>query len=244
MMLKVSLQQPHYPFICTEERFNYYINRVKPYADRNGIIEHGFARDWTHNPPVTEREKLRAIAAYYGMVEEVDSAFGEVVSELESLGQDLDDWIIVYTSDHGEMLGEFNTWWKLKFYEGSVRVPLFIRAPKLGFTPRRMRENVSLCDLYATLCEVAGANVPENRDSRSLLPIMAGEGSTAWPDTAESAYMDHWMIKVGTWKYWRLAPDTEVLFDLETDPHEQGNRVRDPSCRQILERCRELAPKA
>lgn len=226
LLLKVSLQCPHYPFICTEEKFNYYINRIAPYPERSGIVEHPFAKDWTYRPDVSSREIQRAIAAYYGMVEEVDDGFGRVIAALRQAGQDLDDWVIVYTTDHGEMLGEFDTWWKLKFYEGSVRVPFFIRAPK-WFSAERVERNVSLCDLYATLCDLGDAAIAPGRDSRSLLPLMAGD-CPDWPDTAVSVYMDHVMLKSGTWKYGHLAPDTEFLFNLADDPHEERNLVHSP----------------
>ncbi|MGC9452882.1 MAG: sulfatase-like hydrolase/transferase [Oceanipulchritudo sp.] len=238
ILLKISLQQPHYPFICTREKFDDYIGRVRPYPERQHIVEHFFAKDWTHNPPVSEEQKLKAIAAYYGMVEEVDAQFGQILGALAAAGQDLDDWIIVYTSDHGDMLGEFNTWWKLKFYEGSVKVPLFIRAPK-RFEGRRLRENVSLCDLYATLCEFAGAEVAPGRDSRSLVPLLTGDASS-WPDTAVSAYADHVMVKQGPWKYWALAPDTEVLFNLDEDPHEEHDLAGDPKHNKQLRALRAL----
>ncbi|MEX0324939.1 MAG: sulfatase-like hydrolase/transferase [Puniceicoccaceae bacterium] len=241
LLLKVSLTQPHYPFICTQEKFDYYIDKVRPYPERHGIVDHFFARDWTFDPPVSKEQKLKAIAAFYGMVEEVDEQFGQVCQALEDAGQDLDDWIIVYTTDHGDMLGEFNTWWKLKFYEGSVKVPLFIRAPRKFQGGRRIRENVSLCDLYATLCEFGGAEMAPDRDSRSLVPLLEG-ADPDWPDTAISAYADHVMVKQGPWKYWALAPDTEVLFNLDEDPHEETNLADDPAYRTTLEDLRRRLP--
>ena len=78
---------------------------------------------------VSEREIRRATAAYYGMVEGIDEDYGVVLAALEHVGQNLDDWIIIYTSDHGEMLGEHQLWEKTKFFEGSVKVPLIIRLP-------------------------------------------------------------------------------------------------------------------
>jgi choline-sulfatase len=165
-----------------------------------------------------------------------------VVATLEAAGQDLDDWIIIYTSDHGEMLGEFDTWWKLKFYEGSVRVPLFIRAPRRFAGGRRLQQNVSLCDLYATICELAKAEVAPDRDSRSLVPLLEGEAAD-WPDTAVSAYDEHLMIKDGSWKYWALAPDREVLFNLATDPHEENDLAADPAQRDRLQQFRAHAQR-
>ncbi|HBG11521.1 MAG TPA: choline-sulfatase, partial [Clostridium sp.] len=84
------------------------------------------------------------------MIETVDGYIGQILEKLEETGQDPDDWIILFTSDHGEMLGEHGIWAKHKFYEASVRVPLFLRFPK-RFAPRHISENVNLCDLYATL---------------------------------------------------------------------------------------------
>jgi choline-sulfatase len=239
LLLKVSLQQPHYPFICKKEKFDYYIDRVSLYPERQHIIDHFFAKDWTHNMPVSDKQKLRAVAAYYGMVEEVDAQFGQILNALEAAGQDLDDWIIVYTSDHGEMLGEFDTWWKLKFYEGSVKVPLFIRAPKRFKGGRKVDKNVSLCDLYATLCEFGSAEIPPDRDSRSLVPLLNGDAAD-WPDIAVSAFADHVMVKQGSWKYWALAPDREVLFNLNDDPHEEHDLAGDPQFQKQLRSLREL----
>ena len=167
---------------------------------------------------------------------------GHILSALEATGRDLDDWIIVYTTDHGDMLGEFNTWWKLKFYEGSVKVPLFIRAPRRFEGGRRLNENVSLCDLYATLCEFGGAEVAPGRDSRSLVPLLKG-GRIDWPDTAVSAYADHVMLKQGPWKYWALAPDREVLFNLDDDPHEENDLAADPAYASQLGALRALCPQ-
>ena len=206
-------------------------------------MEHFFAKDWTFDPPVSEEQKMKAIAAYYGMVEEVDEQFGQILTALEAAGQDLDDWIIIHTTDHGDMLGEFNTWWKLKFYEGSVKVPLFIRAPKIFQGGKRRQENVSLCDLYATLCELAGAEVAPGRDSRSLVPLLRDD-SAGWPDTAVSAYADHVMLKQGPWKYWSLAPDTEVLFNLDEDPHEENDLSGKPEFKNQLSALRALCPSA
>ena len=85
---------------------------------------------------VTERDMQRATAAYYGMIETIDEYYGIVLDALEAAGQNLNDWIIIYTSDHGEMLGQHGIWEKQKFFEASVGVPLFIRWPA-GFGAER-----------------------------------------------------------------------------------------------------------
>ncbi|MFB6201026.1 MAG: sulfatase-like hydrolase/transferase [Halorhabdus sp.] len=208
-LLKASLVQPHYPYYASdEEAFQYYLNRVEPFVeeapDHDGLAE----REVTVGPDaeVTEREVRRATAAYYAMVEHADRQYGRVLDALERAGEDLDEWIIVFTSDHGEMLGEHGVWEKRSFYEASAGVPLFVRWPE-HFEGKRIDANVTLTDLFATLCDLADLPVHdgEARDSRSLVPLLEGndeEWDTRYPaDEAVSAYVRRVMVKRGDLKY-------------------------------------------
>lgn len=229
LLLKLSLLQPHYPFFTDAERFNYYLNRVPLFDEKP--CEHPVLSRSQQGKPVSlsARDLRRATAAYYGMVETLDSHFGRLLEMLHQVGQDIDDWIVVYTSDHGEMLGQHGIWEKTRFYEASVRVPLFIRFPR-SFGPRVVPQNVSLCDLYATLCDLAGLPIPEGLDSRSLVPLMKGDGA-GWNDESV-AQMDknHLMIKRGALKYQYYGEGIpEVLFDLSADPGETRDVVGDPA---------------
>lgn len=249
-LLKVSMLQPHYPYFTTPERFEYYLNRVPIFEDERwdhpklGRNQDGRIVD------VTPREIRRATAAYYGMVEAIDSGYASVLSRLDHVGEDLDDWIIVYTSDHGEMLGQHGIWEKTQFFEGSARVPLIIRPPKQdrlrwNCAGRVVRENVNLCDLFATLCDLAGIPLPDDGqtvngaglDSRSLVPLMAGDAAD-WHDryhneTISQVSRGHLMIKRDAIKYLRYdddrcADEPEVLLDLEADPAESRNLIDQP----------------
>jgi choline-sulfatase len=236
-MLMVSLEQPHYPYYTTQERFEYYLNRVDPYVE-SCESDHPLLTQRAVDPgvDVTPREIRRATAAYYGMVETVDEAFGRVIDELTRHGQDLDDWIVVFASDHGEMLGEHGVWEKGHFYDASARVPLVVRYPE-RFDPGTVDANVNLCDLYATLCDLCEIPVPEGIDSRSLVGLAAAEpGARAdWPDETVSAEDRRLMIKRGDLKYvhcgagewFDAAP--ELLFDLSVDPDERRNVIDDPA---------------
>ena len=188
---------------------------------------------------VTEREIQRAVAAYYGMIETIDDNYRKVLDALQYAGQDLDDWIIVYTSDHGEMLGEHGIWEKFKFFEGSVRVPLIIRWPK-GFPGGRIvRENVNLCDLFATLCDLAQIPVPQGLDSRSMAPLLKGQAVCWDNETVSQMGRTNVMIKRDQLKYQYYGPGMpEVLFDLERDPDEKINFIDDPEYAGALERLR------
>jgi choline-sulfatase len=228
LLLKLSLQQPHYPYIIDEERFHYYLNRVPIYTDKP--CDHPILSKSQNGLPVevSERDIRRTTAAYYGMVELVDKHFGELIDSLELVGQNLDDWIIVYTSDHGEMLGQHGIWEKTRFYDGSARVPLIIRWPK-GFKGGRVvDENVNLCDLFATLCELAGLEIPEGLDSRSLVPLLKGDSSN-WNNESISQISNYCMIKRDDLKYqWYASDIPEVLFDLAKDPGETRNVIDEP----------------
>jgi choline-sulfatase len=231
LLLKVSLLQPHYPYFTDADRFNYYLNRVTPFLDQP-VFDHPFLSQRQVRPGVdaSERELRRATAAYYGMVETIDQHYGRILTTLEQVGQNLDDWIIIYTSDHGEMLGEHGIWEKQKFFEASARVPLIIRWPKGFAGGRTVQENVNLCDLFATLCDLTGLPTPAGLDSRSLAPFLRGE-SQPWHNESVSQFGRHnVMIKRDQLKYQYYGPEMpEVLFDLERNPAETENYFDDPA---------------
>jgi len=247
-LLYCGLTDPHYPYICDPERFRHYLPRMKPFEVEEPF-EHPFLglTPWPPEPlqagvHIAERDVMRARAAYYGKVECMDQRFGEVLQSLREAGEDLDEWIIVYLSDHGDQLGEHGVWEKQKFFEGSARVPFIIRAPRLLPQGLHISENVSLCDLFATLCDLCDLDTPEDLDSRSLVPLMKGEDPD-WPDEACSFFLQQGfqnvMIKQGSLKYQWYEHDEkgvmpEVLFDLEADPLEKRNRIQDASYAESL----------
>lgn len=240
LLLKISLNQPHYPYLASKELFTYYLNRVEPFVDEP-VSEHPFLSTRQVRPGVdaSERDIRRATATYYAMVENADAMLGQVIEALEHHGQALDDWIVVYTSDHGEMLGQHGVWEKQKFYEASARVPLIVRWPR-RFGPRRVDVNVNLCDLYATLCELAGLDVPAGLDSRSMVRLLHGD-STGWFDESVSHFgQTNLMIKRGNLKYQYYGEDMpEVLFDLARDPSETTDFLHDPAYADEVRRFRE-----
>jgi choline-sulfatase len=254
-MLKTSLLQPHYPFFTDEERFEYYLNRVSIHHDEP-LFDHPVLSETQAGPTVdaTAREVRRATAAYYGRVETVDDHFADVIEALRNAGEDLDEWIIVYTSDHGDMLGEHGIWEKTQFFEAAARVPLIVRWPE-RFDPGRVERNVNLCDLYATLCDLAGIGLPDDEetvngaglDSRSLVPLLEGN-TAAWDATHANETVSQLdgqlMIKQDDLKYCWYPDAPEVLFDLAVDPGETENRIDDPEYADAVaafrERRREL----
>ena len=238
LLFKLSLLQPHYPFFTDPERFDFYHDRVPIYNEEAcahpvlGVTNRNYRVD------VSEDIIRNATAAYYGMIDQIDTYYGQILDKLESLGENLDEWIIVYTADHGDMLGQHGIWEKTKFYEGSVRVPLIIRWPKHFKGGRTVNENVNLCDLFATLCELSGLDTPDGLDSRSLVPLLNGDSSN-WQNESISQWCDTFMIKQDSLKYQYYGPDIpEVLFDLEQDPGETTNRIDSPDYSQAVARFR------
>ncbi|MBT3273044.1 MAG: sulfatase-like hydrolase/transferase [Spirochaetales bacterium] len=201
LLHKVSLIQPHYPFFGDEILYNYYLDRVPTYNETP--CDHPVLSMSQQNKPVHASEETirRATASYYAMTEKMDQHFGQVIKRLEDLGENRDEWIIVYTSDHGEMLGQHGIWEKTRFYEASARVPLIISWPKAFKTGKVVAENVNLCDLFVTLCEMAGLETPKGLDSRSMVPLIKGE-DTEWNNESISQMgTSHLMIKQDHLKY-------------------------------------------
>ncbi|MFI3170041.1 MAG: sulfatase-like hydrolase/transferase [Faecalibacterium sp.] len=248
LLLKVSLLKPHYPYFTKQKQFDYYLNRVQPYLEE-AVFDHPFlsTRQVKANGDLTNRDITRATAAYYGMIEEIDTQYAAVLQALEDAGQNLDDWLIIYTSDHGEMLGEHGIWEKQKFFEASVRVPLIIRAPKARGA-NAVHKNVNTTDLYATLCDYVGIPTPPDLDSHSLAPLMA-DANAPWDNMTISHFGrhdggNHLMIKQDDLKYQYYGKDMpEVLFDLAKDPSECTNFATDPAYAENMAVFRAMVPQ-
>ena len=140
--------------------------------------------------------------------------------------------MIVFLSDHGDMLGERGLWFKMSFYEGSSRVPLMISARDLP--PGLVTAPVSTIDLCPTLSDLAGVPmdaVAPWTTGESLLPLAGGAERTApvaMEYAAEASYAPLVSLRYGKWKYNRCALDPDQLFDLEADPNELTNLAGDP----------------
>ena len=111
--------------------------------------------------------------AYFANISYLDDKIAQILKVLDETGQEA---IIVFVSDHGDMLGERGLWFKMSFREGSARVPLMIMAP--GIAPGRVVDPVSTIDVLATRAELAGIAMSESApsvDEQSLLPRTRGE---------------------------------------------------------------------
>ena len=190
-----------------------------------------------HRAEVRESDVLSMRRAYYALTSWIDAKVGRLMETLGEIGA-ADDTLVVFTSDHGDSLGERGLFFKMSFFEWSVRVPLIVHAP-FAFGPRRVRANVSHLDLFPTLLEVAGDGAwPEPAapiDGRSLAPLASG-GAADWPDlvcaeyTAEGVRAPLLMVRKGPYKLIASPADPPMLFDLDSDPDELDDLAAHPAC--------------
>jgi arylsulfatase A-like enzyme len=173
--------------------------------------------------------------AYYANISLIDDAVGRVVDALQKRGIFDDTWII-YTSDHGEMMGEHRMMAKMVFYEPAVRVPLVVRPPK-GAAARVVNEPVQLMDLAATFREIAGAADIPGSAASSLVSSIAKNEKPVSPEAIASENFGFAMFLTEQHKLVVYEDDqTPVsLFDVQNDPWEDHNLVKDPASRHIVE---------
>ncbi len=231
--LTISIGPPHPPMIVSEPYYSMYppqgipvpasigdARTNSPYADRagEGVLY--------RRPPLIQQ----MTSIYYGMVTEVDDWVGKILQHLDDLGL-ADNTLIVFTSDHGEMLGDHGMHGKFVFYEGSVHVPLLIRLPGVIKPGTVIKACASHIDLFPTILDYCG-KVGHESEGHSLRPLMDGRESGAdriavseWPATRVPGFM----VCDGRWKllYGRAAnaPSLDALYDLQTDPQELNNLI-------------------
>jgi choline-sulfatase len=184
----------------------------------------------------------KAAAAYYGLCSFLDAQVGIVLEALERSGL-AENTRIVYTSDHGDTLGEHGVWFKHTMYEGSAGVPFIMAGPDIPKN-RVVDEPVSLVDCYPTIVEAVGAHLTEEDsvlDGDSLFPLLMGE--TTEPRVAFSEYhasqsvTGYFMIRYLHYKYIYYVGYQPQLFDLEADPGELNDLSNHPEYSDALAAC-------
>lgn len=233
----VSFTEPHDPFLITEEFWNLYdhseidMPAVKPipYEEQDPQSQLLYRKNGMDKYEVSEEAVRNARHAYYGMISFIDKKIGELLDILKETGLD-ENTVIVFTSDHGEMLGERGIWYKKTLFEQAVRVPLIISAPD-KFAPKKVDKNISLVDLLPTLVELVGGDVGEFRndlDGNSLVGLMEGK-DLDWNNVVYCEHSDNatiaprFMVRKDNYKYIWCEAYPPQLFDLAADPHELKN---------------------
>ena len=235
--LTVSFTNPHDPWEMRRRHWELYDERAID-LPAVGVLPRSEAdphslrlRDMIglDRSPLSEQDVRRARHGYYASVSYLDERVGEVLDALSATGLERDT-LVVFTADHGELLGERGLWYKMSFLEGSARVPLIVRGP--GLAPRRIAAPVSQLDLAPTLAELTGTPAAEAEFEGSSL-AGALRGSAPGPAEALGEYLAEGvrapavMIRRGAHKYIRCAGDPDLLYDLSADPRELRNLAGD-----------------
>ena len=190
-----------------------------------------------HDPAMAKQR----IAMYYANLAQMDDALGQVVRCLRDLGLE-NDTIVLYTADHGEMLGEHGMWNKFVFYESSVGVPLLYGVPGLTAAGARSKNLTSLVDVLPTLAELCGFELPK-LDGSSVVSTLQ-EPRRATDATVFAEYnlrtpRAKYMIRRGDYKYNFYTHDVDELYDLRSDPDELVNLAGHTDHNGMVDKMRE-----
>ncbi len=238
--LKVSFVRPHPPWDAPQAYFDMYADKtLRPPA----------MGDWAEQTPSRQYDsylgcgdaelRRQAMAGYYASITHMDHQIGRLMLALGEEGV-LENTLIVFTSDHGEMLFDHGLFRKLSPYQGSVRIPLAIRA---GWNIRKGAQQIptsggvaELRDIAPTLLDCAGIEIPETMDGVSLLPQIYGKGEPAreylhgehaFGEVAYGDLSNHYIVTERDKYIWYSQSGREQYFDLRRDPREEHDAIAD-----------------
>ncbi|WP_130859610.1 arylsulfatase [Gracilibacillus phocaeensis] len=231
--LKMSYVRPHPPFDPPQVFLDMYKDKELPdppigeWAEQSDLTRSGLDPVTSHGTVPKDRYR-RAQAAYYALITHIDHQIGRFLQAMREYGV-YDDTVILFTSDHGELMGDHHLYRKSLPYEGSAKVPFIVADPghQLGLQKNTIVDQVvEMRDIMPTLLDVAGADIPTTVEGKSVLPLCNGE--TPWRDYihGEHAFGEksYHYITNGKEKYiWFSQTGEEQFFDLQEDPHELRN---------------------
>jgi choline-sulfatase len=230
-----SFLKPHDPFMPAGRFANMFKPEDMKLPDTFGKVDVSTVpreiRDWIQKGRSTPElldpgMARRRIAFYYASIAQMDDAAGRVLKALRELGLE-NDTVVIYTSDHGDMLGEHGLWHKFVFYESSVRIPLIFRVPGLTSAGARSEALISQVQMFPTLAELCGLSTPPGLDAESFVASLRNPART--PDATVFAEYNlgtpraKYMVRQGDFKYIHYVNDIDELYNLRQDPKEMRN---------------------
>ncbi len=238
--LTVSFTHPHDPYVARRKYWDLYEDCPAlepqvgfiPYEKQDAHSQRLYKASDYDSFDITPEQVRRSRRGYFANISYIDDKVGGLLSVLERTRM-ADDTIVVFCSDHGDMLGEHGLWFKMSFLEGSARVPLTIAGK--GISAGLIGEPTSNLDICPTLCDLAGIDIAAIMpwtDGQSLKPLMDGKprGEPVLMEyAAEGSYAPLVAIRDGRHKFVHCEIDPPQLFDLESDPLELTNLAADPA---------------
>jgi arylsulfatase A-like enzyme len=237
--------RPHSPYDPPQFFWDMYANQELPapavgtWAERHADVQPGIGRlAWKGK--LTEKQTQRMLAGYMGCISHIDYQLGYLIEILRSWRL-WDNTVLLFTADHGDMMGDHHLHRKCYAYEGSARIPMVMRFPKeTGIAGEAREEVVGLQDVMPTLLDAAGVEIPESVTGQSMLKAAKGEPWREFFHGEHSPCYDlrHGMhyLTDGKWKYiWHTVTGEEQLFDLRSDRYERTDLANNPQFTDALE---------
>jgi len=246
--LFASFVRPHSPFDAPQHYFDLY-NRINltppPVGDWADSTYETQGKNYNGLYMSPDPELLRqAQVGYYACITHTDHQIGRLIQALTDDGE-LNDTFIIFTSDHGELLGDHHLFRKSLPYEGSARIPLIIQ-PHRGFELRRgttFTDIAELRDIMPTLLDTADAEIPQTVDGVSLLNVIKNNAKTREYLHGEHIYgnrSNHYIVTETDKYIWFSQTGQEQYFDLESDPKELITKINDNNYTEKINRLRNL----
>jgi choline-sulfatase len=240
----VGIYAPHPPWQAQRQYLDQYrledvpLPHLPPGYVENQHPVHKRKRELWQKAEFPEQMVRGARHTYFALTTRVDDQIGRILAALERSGQ-LEDTLVIYSSDHGEMLGEHALWNKSSLLEESAHVPMILSWPGTFPRSRRVEGCVSLVDLTATLLDLADAPKDMPLDGRSLQALASG-GDATWPDEAICELYATWtdrpiaMLRRGRHKLHLSHEEAPQLYDLATDPYEKKDLAKNAAHAEVL----------
>ncbi|TWU59259.1 Arylsulfatase [Rubripirellula tenax] len=242
--LAVGFVRPHVPLVAPKKYFDQYNRNAMetPVVPENDLDDvPGIIRDYKRNSTtygVTPELHQGLLQAYYASVSYMDAQVGRVLDALEEKGL-AENTIVVFTSDHGYLLGHHHKFQKQHLFEEATRVPFIISVPWLNDQHGRGTTKITeLVDLYPTLAELAELTAPDTLQGTSLKPLLVDTESPTW--TKEQAFTisrsGGESIRTANWRFtqWGFGEKGLELYDLKNDPDEFTNQAKNPEHASVV----------
>jgi arylsulfatase len=252
LFLTTSFYAPHPPLFPPKKYFDAYKAQKLPtpahddWVDWSALAPEGDAQG--HRLLLEGETLQRTEAGYFGLIQQLDDQLVPLIAEFKERSRKAKrPWVIVFTSDHGEMLGDHGYFRKCEPFEGAANIPfLVVGAKELGFKPgMRSLQPVCLEDVMPTLLALAGASCPKPMDGVNLVPVLRGETQAVRAclhsehAPCYSQQQAFHTLTDGHFKYiWRPLDGVEHLFDLSKDPREEHDLAKVASEQVLLEQWR------